>query len=61
MHLVDISLAPGEPVDPGDRRHRCEWVSRARSAAVSRVDFFRRRPDAGFDLQLPYLVKEQER
>ena len=60
MHLVHNSLAPGEPVDPADRRHRCEWVSRARLAAASRVDFFRQRPDAGFDLHVPYLVKEQE-
>ena len=60
MHLVHNSMAPREPVDPTDTRHRCEWVSKARSAAASRIDFFRERPDTGFELQLPHLTNEQE-
>jgi len=60
MHLVHNSMAPGEPVDPTDTRHRCDWVSKARSAAASRINFFRERPDAGLELLLPYLTKEQE-
>jgi hypothetical protein len=60
MHLVHNSFAPGEPVDPADTRHRCEWVSRARSAVASRIDFFRESPETGFELQVYCFKKEQE-
>jgi len=60
MHLVHNSSALTEPVDPADARHRSEWVSRARSAAVSRINFFREYPESGFELLMPHLPREQK-
>lgn len=59
MHLVRSLMAFGEPINPNDPRHRSEWVSRARLAAVSTVERIRDQQDSGFELMVPEAAEDR--